>query len=64
MTNEQNSVSTTGALINHPQQVGDEAESYYSGCCFHRWSSNTADPTVHDKAIFGQLVEKAKAALA
>ena len=37
MTNEQNSVSTTGALIIHPQQVGDEAESYFSGCCFHRW---------------------------
>ena len=37
MTNEQNSVSTTGALTNSPQQAGDEAESYFSGCCFHRW---------------------------
>ena len=37
MTNEQNSVSTAGALTNSPQQVGDEAESYFSGCCFHRW---------------------------
>ena len=37
MTNEQNPVSTNGALITRPQQVRDEAESYSSGCCFHRW---------------------------
>ena len=37
MTNEQNSVNTTGALINHPQQVGDEAESNFSACGFNRW---------------------------
>ena len=37
MINGQNSVGTTGNLTNSPQQVGDEAESYFSGCCFHRW---------------------------